>query len=29
MPAWLGSYSQGQPDGGFFYYVSLIYSPQD
>ena len=29
MPAWLGSYSQGQPDGGFFYYVSPIYSPQD
>ncbi|AGB30809.1 preprotein translocase subunit SecY [Natrinema thermotolerans] len=29
MPAWLGTYSQGQPDGGFFYYVSPIYSPQD
>ncbi|QLK27107.1 preprotein translocase subunit SecY [Natrinema zhouii] len=29
MPAWLGSYSSGQPDGGFFYYVSPIYSPQD
>jgi len=29
MPGWLGSYSGGQPDGGFFYYVSPIYSPQD
>ncbi|WP_254531373.1 preprotein translocase subunit SecY [Natrinema gelatinilyticum] len=30
MPAWLGTYSQqGQPTGGFFYYVAPIYSPQD
>ncbi|SEW08606.1 preprotein translocase subunit SecY [Natrinema salifodinae] len=30
MPAWLGTYSsQGQPTGGFFYYVAPIYSPED
>ncbi|MGQ3410973.1 preprotein translocase subunit SecY [Natrinema sp. LN54] len=30
MPSWLGTYSsQGQPTGGFFYYVAPIYSPED
>ncbi|PCR89395.1 preprotein translocase subunit SecY [Natrinema ejinorense] len=30
MPSWLGTYSaQGQPTGGFFYYVAPIYSPND
>lgn len=30
MPSWLGTYSQqGQPTGGFFYYVAPIYSPDD
>ncbi|OLZ40075.1 preprotein translocase subunit SecY [Natrinema saccharevitans] len=29
MPTWLGTYSQGQPDGGLFYYLAPIYSPQD
>ncbi|WP_339103277.1 preprotein translocase subunit SecY [Haloterrigena salinisoli] len=27
--AWLGTYSNGQPDGGFFYYFAPIYSPAD
>ncbi|ADB61121.1 preprotein translocase, SecY subunit [Haloterrigena turkmenica DSM 5511] len=27
--AWLGTYSNGQPVSGFFYYVAPIYSPQD
>ncbi|MFB6210042.1 MAG: preprotein translocase subunit SecY [Halobacteriales archaeon] len=29
MPAWLGSYAQGQPTGGLFYYMNPIQRPQD
>ena len=29
MPAWLGTYSNGQATGGLFYFLSPIYSPQD
>ena len=29
MPAWLGTYSQGNPTGGLFYYLSPIYAPSD
>ncbi|RKD94729.1 preprotein translocase subunit SecY [Halopiger aswanensis] len=29
MPTWLGQYTDGQAVGGFFYYLSPIYSPQD
>jgi len=29
MPAWLGTYSDGQPDGGLFFYLAPIQSPQD
>ncbi len=29
MPGWLGSYSQGQPTGGLFYYLAPIQNPQD
>ncbi len=29
MPAWLGSYSQGYPTSGLFYYLAPIHSPND
>ncbi|WP_266078260.1 preprotein translocase subunit SecY [Haladaptatus caseinilyticus] len=29
LPAWLGSYSQGQPTGGLFYYFAPIQAPRD
>ncbi len=29
MPAWLGSFSQGQPTGGLFYFLAPIRNPQD
>jgi len=29
MPAWLGQFADGQPTGGFFYYLAPIQSPQD
>ena len=28
MPAWLGQYANGQPTGGFFYFVTPIQSPE-
>ena len=28
MPAWLGTYSNGQPTGGLFYFLAPIQSPQ-
>ncbi|GAA0228140.1 preprotein translocase subunit SecY [Haladaptatus pallidirubidus] len=29
LPAWLGSYTQGQPTSGLFYYLAPIQQPQD
>ena len=29
MPSWLGTYADGEPVGGFFYYTAPIYSPSD
>ncbi len=29
MPTWLGEYSQGEPVGGFFYYVHPIHTPDE
>ncbi|MFB6311205.1 MAG: preprotein translocase subunit SecY [Salinirussus sp.] len=29
LPAWLGTYSGGEPTGGLFYFFAPIYQPQD
>ncbi len=29
MPSWLGQYSQGEPVGGLFYFLTPIHSPED
>ena len=28
MPAWLGTYANGQPTGGLFYFLNPVYSPE-